>query len=155
MASGRTDQCCTREENPCQLGAVHTWPFATCGPETIVGRFRGRADMAGPAAGSARSRVTLCAILRPSFDALQKVYLITSSAMREGRAARPWLCAVENTLPRATTAPRSAMAADRFSYRSAKSGSLRRELNHHADRLRLHAILGHGFCHLGGFHESC
>ncbi|MFZ0722120.1 MAG: hypothetical protein WAM99_14775, partial [Xanthobacteraceae bacterium] len=20
---------CTREENPCQLGAVHTWPFAT------------------------------------------------------------------------------------------------------------------------------
>src|ERR1700733_12212112 len=22
---GRTDQCCTREESPCQLGAVHTW----------------------------------------------------------------------------------------------------------------------------------
>jgi hypothetical protein len=21
---GRTDQCCTREESPCQLGAVHT-----------------------------------------------------------------------------------------------------------------------------------
>jgi hypothetical protein len=34
------------------------WPFATCGPETIVGRFRGRADMAGPAAGSTRSRMT-------------------------------------------------------------------------------------------------
>ena len=26
---GRTDQHCTREESPCQLGAVHTWPFAT------------------------------------------------------------------------------------------------------------------------------
>jgi hypothetical protein len=26
---GRTDQYCTREESPCQLGAVHTWPFAT------------------------------------------------------------------------------------------------------------------------------
>jgi hypothetical protein len=26
---GRTDQCCIREENPCQHGAVHTWPIAT------------------------------------------------------------------------------------------------------------------------------
>jgi hypothetical protein len=26
---GRTDQYCTREESPCQLGAVHTWPIAT------------------------------------------------------------------------------------------------------------------------------
>jgi hypothetical protein len=25
---GRTDQCCIREENPCQHGAVHTWPIA-------------------------------------------------------------------------------------------------------------------------------
>src|ERR1039457_4416874 len=25
---GCTDQCCIREENPCQLGAVHTWHFA-------------------------------------------------------------------------------------------------------------------------------
>src|SRR5881296_1751788 len=25
---GCTDQCCTREENPCQLGAVHTWHIA-------------------------------------------------------------------------------------------------------------------------------
>ena len=23
---GRTDQCCRRQESPCQLGAVHTWP---------------------------------------------------------------------------------------------------------------------------------
>ncbi len=23
---GCTDQCCTREKSPCQLGAVHTWP---------------------------------------------------------------------------------------------------------------------------------
>jgi len=29
---------------------VRSWPFATC--EKVVGRFRGRADMAGPAAGS-------------------------------------------------------------------------------------------------------
>ena len=26
---GRTDQYCTREESPCQLGAVHTWPIAS------------------------------------------------------------------------------------------------------------------------------
>jgi hypothetical protein len=26
---GRTDQYCIREESPCQLGAVHTWPFST------------------------------------------------------------------------------------------------------------------------------
>src|SRR3954454_18066105 len=26
---GRTDQCCKREESPCQLGAVHTWHLAT------------------------------------------------------------------------------------------------------------------------------
>jgi len=26
---GRTDQCCTRQESPCQLGAVHTWPLAS------------------------------------------------------------------------------------------------------------------------------
>jgi hypothetical protein len=26
---GRTDQYCTREKSPCQLGAVHTWPEAT------------------------------------------------------------------------------------------------------------------------------
>ncbi len=30
-----------REDSPCQLGAVHTWPIATCGPETLIGRFRG------------------------------------------------------------------------------------------------------------------
>jgi len=23
---GCSDHCCTREENPCQPGAVHTWP---------------------------------------------------------------------------------------------------------------------------------
>ena len=26
---GRTDQCCIREESPCQLGAVHTWRRTT------------------------------------------------------------------------------------------------------------------------------
>src|ERR1039457_2332507 len=25
---GCTDQCCKREESPCQLGAVHTWHLA-------------------------------------------------------------------------------------------------------------------------------
>jgi hypothetical protein len=25
---GRTDQCCEREKNPCQLGVVHTWHFS-------------------------------------------------------------------------------------------------------------------------------
>jgi hypothetical protein len=29
---GCTDQCCTREKKPRQLGAVHTWPFAACDP---------------------------------------------------------------------------------------------------------------------------
>jgi hypothetical protein len=28
---GRTDQACKREENPCQLGAVHTWRKADIG----------------------------------------------------------------------------------------------------------------------------
>src|SRR4051794_32449402 len=28
-ALGCTDQCCLREESSCQLGAVHTWHFAT------------------------------------------------------------------------------------------------------------------------------
>ncbi len=28
---GCTDRCCTREESPCQLGAVHTWPISSFG----------------------------------------------------------------------------------------------------------------------------
>jgi hypothetical protein len=42
---GRTDQCCTRQESPCQLGAVHTWPIATnfsLGPDVS---FRGEAEV--------------------------------------------------------------------------------------------------------------
>src|SRR3954470_2132924 len=31
---GCTDQCCLREESSCQLGAVHTWHFAT--PSDVV-----------------------------------------------------------------------------------------------------------------------
>ena len=42
-----------------------------------------------------------------------------------------------------------------FPHRLAESGGLWRELNRHPERLRLHAVLGHGFSHLGGFHESC
>jgi hypothetical protein len=44
---------------------------------------------------------------------------------------------------------------DWFSHRLAESGGLWRELNRHPERLRLHAVLGHGFGYLGGFHESC
>ena len=36
---GRTDQYCTREKSPCQLGAVHTWPIA---PDVS---FRGEAEV--------------------------------------------------------------------------------------------------------------
>jgi hypothetical protein len=35
---GRTDQCCIREENPCQLGAVHTWPLASFRARASNGR---------------------------------------------------------------------------------------------------------------------
>ena len=38
---GRTDQYCTREESPCQLGAVHTWPIATFPCAAEFGRYRG------------------------------------------------------------------------------------------------------------------
>ena len=31
------------------------WPNATCGPQKFVGRFRGVADIAEPAAGSGQS----------------------------------------------------------------------------------------------------
>jgi len=34
-----------RENSPCQLGAVHTWPLATCCPETAVRRFWRIADI--------------------------------------------------------------------------------------------------------------
>ena len=36
---GRTDQYCTREESPCQFGAVHTWPLATDRIFMADGRF--------------------------------------------------------------------------------------------------------------------
>jgi hypothetical protein len=38
---GCTDQCCKREENPCQLGAVHTWHLADIGADHRHVRFRG------------------------------------------------------------------------------------------------------------------
>src|SRR5215831_13178035 len=37
---GCSDHCCTREENPCQPGAVHTWPIAMGDPFTANRRFR-------------------------------------------------------------------------------------------------------------------
>ena len=42
---GRTDQYCTREESPCQLGAVHTWPLATDRIFMADGRFGCEADI--------------------------------------------------------------------------------------------------------------
>ena len=42
---GRTDQYCTREESPCQLGAVHTWPLTTHRGLSADGRFRGEAEV--------------------------------------------------------------------------------------------------------------
>src|SRR4029077_9696063 len=39
-----------REDSPCQLGAVHTWPFTTGRLFRADRRSRGIADMAGPAA---------------------------------------------------------------------------------------------------------
>jgi hypothetical protein len=38
---GCTDQCCVREESPCQLRAVHTWPEADVHEPTINVCFRG------------------------------------------------------------------------------------------------------------------
>src|SRR5262249_44910823 len=39
---------CRREENPCQLGAVHTWHKADIPTRSINVRFWGEADMARP-----------------------------------------------------------------------------------------------------------
>jgi hypothetical protein len=47
-----------REDSPCQLGAVHTWPFATFRWAAELGRYQSRADMAQLAAGSTRSGMT-------------------------------------------------------------------------------------------------
>ena len=55
---GRTDQHCTREESPCQLGAVHTWPIGTnfsLGPDVS---FRGEAEVGGRQSSLPRSRMT-------------------------------------------------------------------------------------------------
>jgi hypothetical protein len=37
---------------------VRSWHFATFGGTAKIGRHRGKADMAGPAVGSTRSRMT-------------------------------------------------------------------------------------------------
>src|SRR5271166_5270835 len=49
----------------CNAGTVHTWPTTTCGAEVVVGCFRGIAEMAGPAPGLVRSKMTHGG-LRPS-----------------------------------------------------------------------------------------
>jgi hypothetical protein len=47
-----------REDSPCQLGAVHTWPIATDRILVADRRFRGITDMAGAAAGRPQTRMT-------------------------------------------------------------------------------------------------
>jgi hypothetical protein len=41
---GCTDQCCKREENPCQLGAVHTWHFSDIPPARAMAGFDYRTE---------------------------------------------------------------------------------------------------------------
>ena len=43
-AAPGTDQCCIREENPCQLGAVHTWHIADNPTVPAFVRFWTKAD---------------------------------------------------------------------------------------------------------------
>jgi hypothetical protein len=52
------DQCCTREESPCQLGAVHTWHLASFRQDAEFGCYRGIADMVRLAPGSTGPRMT-------------------------------------------------------------------------------------------------
>src|ERR1039457_126395 len=44
---GCTDQCCKREESPCQLGAVHTWHLADNPVAPAFVRFWTKADKGG------------------------------------------------------------------------------------------------------------
>jgi hypothetical protein len=56
---GRTDQYGTREESPCQLGAVHTWPINAQlrrGISFVV--IEGIADLGMRWSRKARSRMT-------------------------------------------------------------------------------------------------
>jgi hypothetical protein len=53
---------------------VGSWPVATDRIIMADGRFGREADMAGPAAGSTRSLVTLSVVLLLSVDALQKLH---------------------------------------------------------------------------------
>ena len=47
-----------REDSPCQLGAVHTWPFATFRYAAEFGRYRGIADIERFSAGNDLQRLT-------------------------------------------------------------------------------------------------
>ena len=55
---GRTDQYCTREESPCQLGAVHTWPFAEMWPHTYLVAIGAIADMPDALTHTRKARMT-------------------------------------------------------------------------------------------------
>ena len=43
---GCTDQCCIREENPCQLGALHTWHIASFAALQHFGSYWGQSGHA-------------------------------------------------------------------------------------------------------------
>jgi len=60
-----------KSDSSCTAGAVHTWPFATFRGAEEFGRYRARADIAGLAAGSTRSRMTLNVIWLRDFGATQ------------------------------------------------------------------------------------
>ena len=53
---GRTDQCCRREEIPCQLGAVHTWPVTSL---AVVQQFSDRVESGHRADTVDLSKMTL------------------------------------------------------------------------------------------------
>jgi hypothetical protein len=63
-----------RSDSSCTAGAVHTWPLTTDRIFLADGRFAREADMAGPAADSTRSLVTLSVVWLLSIDALQKLH---------------------------------------------------------------------------------
>jgi hypothetical protein len=57
------------------LANVCFWPVATCGPRTIVGRYRGIADIARLAVGSTRTRMTQSGHAQPIFAVMHNTAL--------------------------------------------------------------------------------
>jgi hypothetical protein len=55
---GRTDQYFTREESPCQLGAVHTWPLTSFTALQKCGRYRINSGQPAPSGMTSLQRLT-------------------------------------------------------------------------------------------------